>query len=290
MDETMDNTVDEEMIESENMADTAQPPESETTAGENEQSAADSEHIDQNSQQQPQSKEQNAAFAAARRRAEQERDAAIARVRSQAQSQMDDFVAGLGITDPYTGKAIKTRAEYEQYRVVHAERQRDQFMETAGMTREQYDQFIQSLPEVQEANRTRQQAQAAQQEAEHQQARAALEEEMGKITAQDPAIRSIEDLMEQENYGQIYTMVKQGYKLSDAYKLANFDTIAQKTAAAAAQKTRNNTSGKNHMSQTMARGEGAAEVPPEIRQEYLALNPRASDDQIRKHYAKYAKR
>lgn len=289
MDETMDSTVDEEMIESENMADAAQPPESETTAGENGQSVADSEHINQHDQQ-PQSKEQNAAFAAARRRAEQERDAAIARVRSQVQSQMDDFVAGLGITDPYTGKAIKTRAEYEQYRVAHAEHQRDQFMETAGMTREQYDQFIQSLPEVQEANRTRQQAQAAQQEAENQQARAALEEELGKITAQDPAIRSIEDLIEQENYEQIYTMVKHGYKLSDAYKLANFDAIAKKTAAAAAQKTRNNASGKNHMSQTMTRGEGAVEVPPEIRQEYLALNPRASDDEIRKHYAKYAKR
>ncbi len=232
----------------------------------------------------------DAAITAARRQAEQERDAAVQAVRAESQKALDDFVAAMGIKNPYTGQAIKTKAEYDAYQKLHADKQRDQFMQANGMTEDQYNQFVQSLPEVQQAQQQLQAAKEAEKQLQEQQAKAILDDEIAKISQQDPSIRSVDDLMGAENYDQIYGMVKKGYKLSDAYKLVNFDKLTQKAAAASRQQVRNQALGKSHMSQTQTRGAGAVEVPRDIKQAYLELNPKATDAEIRSHYAKYIKK
>lgn len=233
--------------------------------------------------------EEDKDHAGIRRAAEQERDAAIAQVRADALKELDAFVAAMGIHNPYTNTPIKTKAEYDAYQRQHADTQREQFMQTNGMSREQYDQFIQSLPEVRQANQTMQEAREAERKAQAQQAKAVLDEEIAKISGLDPAIKTVEDLMGAENYDQVYNLVKDGYRLADAYKLANFERLTQRAAAASRQQARNQEMGKRHLNQTQARGAGAVEVPRDIKQAYLELMPNATDAEIRANYAQYLK-
>ena len=82
---------------------TAEAPETEDAAGEKETEPA------------KQSAEENAKYAAARRKAEQERDAAIAQARAEAQRSIDDSIRALNIENPYTGRTIQSKAEYDAY-------------------------------------------------------------------------------------------------------------------------------------------------------------------------------
>lgn len=216
-------------------------------------------------------------------------DAAIARIRAEAQQELDAFVEAMGISNPYTDTPIKSKAEYDAYQKQHADHRREQFMQANGMSQEQYDQFVQSLPEVQRANQVMQEAKATQEQARAQQAKAVLDEQIAKISEMDPAIKTVEDLMGSDHYDQVYGLVKDGYRLADAYKLANFDRLTRRTAAASRQQAHNQAMGKRHLQQTQARGNGAVEVPGNIRQAYRELMPNATDAEIRENYARYLK-
>lgn len=226
---------------------------------------------------------------AVRLQAQRERDAAIQVEKAESQKAMDAFVAALGINNPYTGKIIQTKAEYDAYQQEHFIKQREKFMQANGMTAEAYDQFVQSLPEVQQANQTIQKANEAEKQARSQQAKAILNEQIAMITQQDPSVRTVEDLMAADNYDQIYGLVQKGYALSDAFKLINFDRLTNQVAEASRQKVINQDLGKRHLNKTQTRGDGSVEVPREIKQAYLDMMPNATDAEIRAHWAKYIK-
>ena len=84
-------------------------------------------------------------------------------------------------------------------------------------------------------------------------------------------------------------MVKRGYSISDAYRLANYDALTQRAAEASRQAAISKAKSKEHLTATTQRGAGAVSVPDDVKAEYLAFNPDATEAEIQKHYQKYMK-
>lgn len=236
-----------------------------------------------------QSLEENARYAAARRKAEAERDAAIRKAREDAAKAIDEAFKNSGLTNPYTGKPITSKAEHDAYRAQFEAERKKQVLRKSGMTDEEFDAFVQDLPEVKAAREAKAAAEDAQRAAREREAQAKLDEEIRKIGAMDPNVKSVEDLLKLECYPRIRERVRKGYSISDAYKLENFDALQGSAAAASRQAALNAARGKSHLTPTAARGAGEVSVPAEVEAEYRALMPNATKAEIQKHYSKYLK-
>lgn len=127
-----------------------------------------------------------------------------------------------------------------------------------------------------------------------------MDRELKAVGEVDPQIRGLEDIASREEFGEIFRLVKQGCSLSEAYKLANFDRLSKQSAerarqsveaarTAARQEAMNSLMGRNHLQRTTARGDDSRNVPVAVLEEYRALNPRASEGEIRAHYNRYLK-
>ncbi len=233
--------------------------------------------------------DRDAQFAAARRKAEAERDAAIARAKEDAQKQVDEFFKNSGLMNPYTGQPITTRAEYEAYRERFEADQKAKLMEKAGITQEEFQAFVQGLPEVRAARQAKAEAEAAARQAREQEAKARVDEQLRQIQAIDPTVKELGDLAKLDTYPKLYDMVKRGYSILDAYRLANYDTLTQRAAEASRKAAINSVQSKQHLKATESRGGGAIPVPDSVLEEYRVLNPGATKEEIQKHYQSYMK-
>ena len=241
-----------------------------------------------------QTPEENAKYAAARRKAEAERDAAIARAKQEAQEEaqriIEEAFRGSGLLNPYTNQPITSRAEYEEYRKRYDAEKKERLLKKSGMSDEEFQAFVENLPEVRQAREAQAAAESAAREAREAQAKMRVEEQMREISALDPSIRELSDLAKMETYPKFYELVKRGNTLTDAFKLANYEALTQGAVTARSQPARNAAQGKRHLTQTSGRGNGAASVPADVRAEYLAFNPDATDAEIQAHYNKYIKK
>lgn len=233
--------------------------------------------------------DRDAQFAAARRKAEAERDAAIAQAKEDAQKQVDEFFKTSGLMNPYTGQPITTRAEYEAYRERFEADQKAKLMEKAGITQEEFQAFVQGLPEVRAARQAKAEAEAAARQAREQEAKARVDEQLRQIRAIDPTVKELGDLAKLDTYPKLYDMVKRGYSILDAYRLANYDTLTQRAAEASRKAAINFVQSKQHLKATESRGGGAIPVPDSVLEEYRVLNPGATKEEIQKHYQSYMK-
>lgn len=239
-------------------------------------------------EQQGQSAEENARYAAARRKAEQERDAAIERARADAQAEaqrvLDDAFRGSGLVNPYTKQPITSKAEFDAYKQAFEQDQRAKILKRSGMNEAQFDAFIQSIPEVRRAREAETAANRARAEMK-------VEAQMAEIRKLNPNIQTVRDLAGMETYPQLYAMVQRGYDLADAYRLANFTELSKREAGAARQSAINAVKSKSHLAPVAERS-GTAEivVPEETKQLYRQLNPGVTDDEIKRHYAKSHKK
>lgn len=233
--------------------------------------------------------DRDAQFAAARRKAEAERDAAIARAKEDAQKQVDEFFKTSGLMNPYTGQPITTRAEYEAYRERFEADQKAKLMEKAGITQEEFQAFVQGLPEVRAARQAKAEAEAAARQAREQEAKARVDEQLRQIQDIDPTVKELGDLAKLDTYPKLYDMVKRGYSILDAYRLANYDTLTQRAAEASRKAAINSVQSKQHLKATESRGGGAIPVPDSVLEEYRVLNPGATKEEIQKHYQSYMK-
>ena len=235
--------------------------------------------------------EEDARFAAARRRAEADRDAAIAKARAdveaQAQKSIDQFFRNSGLVNPFTKAPITTRDEYTAYRQQYMEQQKQNMLQRTGMSQEEYKAFVDNLPEVRAAREAKAAADQAAMEAREQQARSKVEAQLKEIQGMDPAIKTLQDLSKMETYPKLYDMVKHGYSIVDAYKLANYDTLTNRAAEASRKAAVTAVQSKQHLTTTKSRGDGAVSVPESVLEEYRVLNPGASREEIQKHYQKY---
>ena len=256
----------------------------EQAQGAEEQEVAEPDAGDEESAKQ--TPEQNAAYAAARRKAEAERDAAIRKAQEEAQRTIDEAFKSSGLKNPFTGKPISSKAEFDAYMQQAGDARKSQLMEQAGLSEEEYTALVNDLPEVRQAREAREKAERAMRRADEAQAKAKIDEQIQEIGKLDPDIRELNDLAGMENYPQFYELVQKGNSLLDAYKLANFDKLVQKNAAAAKQAAYNRTQSKQHMGRTKERGAGAISVPNDVKEMYRAFNPDATDAEIQAHYNK----
>lgn len=157
-------------------------------------------------------------------------------------------------------------------------------LKKSGMSDEEFNAFVNDLPEVKQAKEAQAAAEQAQQEANEAQARVKVDEQLKEISKLNPNIRELKDLAAMETYPKFYELVKKGNTLVDAYRLANFEALTSSAAAATRQAALNNLQGKQHMGQTKERGAGAVSVPAEVKEMYRALNPGATDAEIQAHY------
>ena len=236
----------------------------------------------------PQTKEENAAYAAARRKAEAERDAAIARAKAEAQQeaarQLDESIRAMGLTNPYTGTAISTKADYDVYKERFDAERKARVMKKTGMTDEEFNGFVASLPEVRQARQAQAEAERSQAEAKEAAAKVKIDEQLKEISALDPSIKELSDLTKLPEYPDFYQRVKRGMTLTEAYKLTFFEKLSAQQAAAARQAAMNASASKAHMQHTSTRGTGALTVPPEVAAQYRAFNPGITDAEISAHY------
>ena len=253
-----------------------------TTYTEDAQGGKESAPAEQTAVKEEQSSEENAKYAAARRKAEQERDAAIAQAQQAAQRSLDEAIAAMGQTNPYTGKPVRTKKEWDAWKAQEAQEKSREVAESAGMSEQEFDSFVDNLPSVRDYKK-------AAEEAKMQKQKSLLNDQITEIGKLDPSVKTVKDLMDRPEYSKIYSLVQRGNSIVDAFKLANFDALTQGAAAASRQAALNATASKEHMAPTQTRGSGAVTVPDDVKAMYRLYNPEATDAEIREHYNKYHK-
>lgn len=241
-----------------------------------------------------QSAEENSKYAAARRKAEAERDLAIQKAREEVRAEMtakfEESIKALGMVNPYTKQPIVDQAGLDEYRQKYEIEKKSKVAKRAGMNDQEFQQFVEDLPEVKEAKAKAEQAEQAQKAVAAERAKAEIERQIAQIREMDPSITSLNDLPKMENYKQFYALVQRGNTLTDAYKLANFERLTSQNAEAAKQAALNQANSKSHLARTTTRGAGAVTVPADVIAEYKALNPSATNAEIQAHWAKYLKK
>ena len=258
----------------------------ETEVGEEEQETAEP----------AQSDEDNAKYAAARRKAEQEKDLAvkeaIEKAKAEIRAQYDNTIASSGLLNPYTKSPVKSVDDFKDWQEAYAKEQSAHLkekLEEAGMDEEEIDQLISSHPAVREAQQLKMQLEQHEKEVREQRYRGIVEESLKQIQEYDPSIKSIKDLAESEHGAEIEEKIKQGYSISDAWKLANLDMIAQRKAKAAKLETAKSITSKEHLNKSNQHGQNEVTVPPDVVEKYRVFNPKATIEQTQKHYAKDTK-
>jgi len=147
---------------------------------------------------------------------------------------------------------------------------------------------VEQTPAIQALKKQQEQQAAADEQRRQAEAQARVNAELAEIHKLDPTINTVEDLLSMPGAKAFYDLVRKGNSFLDAYRLANFDRLTTARAEAARQQALNNARGKDHLTGTgTPQGTGAATVPPDVKAEYLAFNPDATDAEIQKHYNRY---
>ncbi len=243
-----------------------------------------------------QSAEENARYAAARRKAEAERDLAVRKAREDAmaeiRAELSELLGKLGspggvhpeTVRPETSEGDKPAARGEAF----AEESRTGASAAA------------SVPPAAEQPRSG----GAAGSGDPARVLRELDRQMAEIAAIDPTVRTLDDLRRMENYPRFRELVRRGNTLADAFRLASLDrrdraagsafsprinASGAAMAAQAKQAALNQINSKAHLDRTTTRGAGAAVVPADVAAQYRAINPEATEAEIRAHWAKYKK-
>ena len=244
--------------------------------------AEGTETVEENGNDEPQeqSAEDNARYAAMRRRAEAE-----AQKKYQAElNQRNQQIAAMcqGITHPITGQPITSVDDYIDALRIQQRQANEQELQEKGVDPALIDRMIASNPVVMQAQQVIEQSKMVS-------AENALQKDIAEIMKYDPEIKGINDLASLPNFNEILDRVEKGASLVDAYKMVNFDNFMQHTTDAARQQAINQMRGKAHLpsqSQSVATEGGDVDVPDEIMKRMKEDGK--SEKQIRELYAKVA--
>ena len=230
----------------------AEPMEDETTEASETETDEDTGAVEP----EPQSAEENARYAAIRRRAEEE---ARRKYETEIGSLNQQITAMCqGITHPVTGQPITNVRDYVDALSVQQRQANEQELQAKGVDPSIIDRMIAANPTVMQAQQVIEHAQKAE-------AKATLERDVAEIGKIDPSIKSLGDLASLPNFPQMYEFCERnpGASIVDAYKIFNFDNRSQ----AARQQAINQMRGKDHLasqSTGVAQSDEYVEVPAEI--------------------------
>lgn len=272
-----------------NEPEAAEPDENGEITGEEEPEAAEPDEDSSESENEQQSAAENAKYAAARRKAEAERDAAIARARDE----MTGSIKALGIVDPYTGQPVEdmeTLKRWAEGLRSEQAREAEHKLTDAGLTKKEIDELVNAHPDVVNARQEQARLKQLEDEAETKKLSRLFEEELAEIGKWDPNIKSFDDLQGVEHKEAMEEMIRHGYKISDAYFLAHRDAITQRQIDAAKQETRNSVANRGHLEHSASRGTGGVDVPDNVMAQFREMMPDATKAEIQKFYERDQRR
>lgn len=251
---------------------TAESQEEETTETESEETGEENGDAEPHEQ----SAEENARYAAIRRRAEED----AKRKYANELSGLNQQVAAMcqGVTHPVTGQPITNVHDYIDALAIQQRQASEQELQEKGVDPALIDRMIASNPVVMQA----------QQVIEHTKvvgAEAQLRNDLAEISKIDPSIKSIQELAELPSFPEMLSRVERGESLLDAYKVVNFNNFMQHTEGAARQQAINQMRGKSHLaspSTSVTTENDDVEVPKDIMASWKAEGK--TEKQIRELY------
>lgn len=245
--------------------------EDESSEGESEETGENVETAEPQPEQTP---EENARYAAIRRKAEED-----ARNRYQTEmNQRNQRIAAMckGITHPVTGQPITNVDEYMDALQIQQKQAREQELQEKGIDPAMIDRMIETNPTVVQAQQVLEKAQAAE-------AEAALQKDLAELNKINPSIKDINDLAALPNFQQMLDYVSRfnGMSIVDAYKIFNYGGSKD----AARQQAINQIRGKEHLasqSTGVVQSGDYVEVPAETMARFKADGK--TEKQIRSLY------
>jgi len=206
-----------------------------------------------------QSAEENARYAAIRRKAE-----ADAQRRYEAEmGQMNQQIAAMcsGITHPLTGQPITNVHDYIDALAIQQRQANEAELQEKGVDPALINRMIETNPVVMQAQQVIESNNAAM-------AGAALQRDLAELSKIDPNIKDINDLANMPTFPQMLDFVarNEGVSIVDAYKVFNFGNAIHQTNQAARQQAINQMRGKDHLATQngVTQEDDYVEVPPEI--------------------------
>ena len=249
--------------------------ETETTESVSEETGANEEG---NAEPIAQTAEDNARYAAIRRKAEED-----AKRRYDAElNQMNQQIAAMcrGITHPVTGQPITTMQEYVEALQIQQRQANEQELQEKGVDPSLINRMIETNPVVMQAQRVIEQSKQTE-------AQAALERDLAELSKIDPSIKGIQELAALPTFPQMidYVSKYKGMSIVDAYKIFNYGQSQQ----AGRQQAINQMRGKDHLtspSNGVAQKDDFVEVPAEIMSRWKSEGK--TEKQIRELYKSVA--
>ncbi len=215
--------------------------------------------------------DRNAIFAEARRVAERRMNGINTRVANRFK----------GMTNPETGQPIETAEDYFDALDAQERIAARQQMEENGIDPDMLDQMIQNNPAIRQAQEILRQNQLNE-------GRRELDSQIREISEFFPEVQSLADVAKMDTFPVFDAYVRNGLSLVDAFKLANFDVMSQRNAAATKQAAINAAKGKSHMSPIGGGTEGQSsqlvDIPDDARKVWEEAYPGLSYKELKEKY------
>ena len=217
---------------------------------------------------------------------EADRDAIFAEARRTAERRMNGInsrVAGRfgGMKNPETGQPIQTVEDYFDALDAQERMEARQKMEQNGIDPDMLDQMINNSPVMR-------QAQEILRENQLNEGRRELDSQIREISEFFPEVQSLADVAKMDTFPVFDAYVRNGLSLVDAFKLANFDAMSQRNAAATKQAAINAAKGKSHLSPVGVGADGQTtqlvDIPQEARSVWEEAYPELSYKELKEKY------
>lgn len=228
-----------------------------------------------------QSAEENAKYAAARRRAEQE----LAERLKEEDAEYERRFAGY--VNPITNQPIRSKKDYFEALDAQDKLRRDEELRQKGIDPSVFEEMVNR----QVANNpTVLQAQAMLQATKQAEIQNRIEEDLKAIKKLDSSIKTLDDVLNSPNAPQMLSYVQNNnMSLVDAYKMVNFDALMANSTKGAKQAVINNIKGTQHLNSTdgvSTHDDGGVDIPTDELSTWKRAYPELSMAELRKKYNK----
>lgn len=241
----------------------------------------------------PMSKEERAANA--RRRRQKEIDDAVAAARAEEQKKFNDrlsaFFKDARMKNAHNGNSdILTLEDAEAWAEADRLAKAEAALKAGKLTPEVMQTLVEESPGFKAMQQKLRQQEQVSQNQSQQQFQKSVETELAEIRKLNPQISGLTDILNMDTGKQFAAYVqKHGMSYLDAYKLANHEQLMQQAQQVAAAGARVAAGGKDHLKKTQSRGQGALEVPADVKENYRVLMPGMTDEEIQKEYNRFMK-
>lgn len=199
-----------------------------------------------------------------------------------------------GKRNPYTGKEIRSRADYDEY--VRARQQQEtqarqeaalEKVKAAGLDADTISALFAQTQLGQDMQRAAKFSRQMEQQRYNDLLSEAISRDIQEIAKYDPSVKDVDSLRKTAKGKAIEERVKSGKATwLEAWKIENFDKISGARSDAAKQAAVNAANSKDHLQSTAQRGSGEVEIPADTKRMFEGFGITDPDKQ-RAAYAKY---